>query len=109
MDIIALFLIAAVIGLGWWSIIGARTRARRAARRACRDAEVTFIDELAFRRIRIERGRSGRLSLRRYYDFEFVVRGDMRYSGTVIVEGQRVVSVAMDPYPFPAEPRDGHR
>lgn len=100
MDIIGLFLLAAVIGLGWWSAVGARARARSAARRACRQAEVTFIDELAFQRLRLARGVAGSLCLKRTYHFEFVVRGDLRYTGNVFMEGQHVVSVDMDPYPF---------
>lgn len=109
MDTIGLFLIAAVIGLGWWSAVGARTRARGAARRACRRAGVTFIDELAFRRLRPGRGATGRLCLKRRYRFEFIVRGDIRYTGDVFVEGQRVVSVDMEPYPFLSEPPDDPR
>ena len=62
--------------------------------RACEDAEVTFIDELAFQRIWLGRG-----TLKRRYRFEFYRRGDRRYSGYVDMHGQRVAHIEMEPYP----------
>lgn len=104
LDTIGLLLMVATIGLGWWSAIGARTRARNAACRACRQAGVTFIDELAFRCLRAGRDASGRLCLKRQYHFEFIVRGDLRYRGIVLVEAQRVASVDLEPHPFDSWP-----
>ena len=89
----------ALLGLFWWSAMGARARARRAARRACDKAEVRFIDELAFHRIWFARNAGGRLCFIRRYGFEFYHRGDIRYSGTVDVHGQVVARVHLDPYP----------
>lgn len=104
MNTIGLLLLLALIGLGWWNAVGARTRARRAARRACREADVLFIDELALRRLRLTRDPRSRLCLERDYGFEFIVRGDQRYAGAVVVQGQRVAAVHMDPYPFRPDP-----
>lgn len=107
MDTVAVFLLVAVIGLGWWSAIGAKARARAAARRACRRAEVAFIDELAFQSLCIGRGAAGRLCLKRAYGFEFLVRGDLRYAGHVCLQGQHVVSVGMEAHPFQShDPED---
>lgn len=98
MHTIGWLLILSLLGLAWWNALGARTRARRAARRACKRAGVLFIDELALRRMRL-----GLAGLKRVYGFEFIVRGDLRYAGEVTVHGQHVVAVRMDPYPFEAE------
>ncbi|MES1941038.1 hypothetical protein T5B8_12393 [Salinisphaera sp. T5B8] len=84
----------ALVALFWWQSLGARSAARRAALAACEQAEVTFIDELAFQRIWIGRG-----ALRRRYRFEFYRRGDRRYSGHVDMHGQRVAHIEMEPYP----------
>ncbi|MBO9470639.1 DUF3301 domain-containing protein [Endozoicomonas sp. G2_2] len=84
-----------ILGLFWWQSLGARWAARRAALRACEDAEVTFIDELAFQRLSFARG-----TLKRRYRFEFYRRGDRRYTGWVDMRGQRVEHVEMDPHPF---------
>jgi len=94
-----LFLLAAAL-LAWWSTLGARTRARGAARRACEEAGVLFIDELAFKRLRFGRDRRGQPCLKRTYAFEFVVGGERRYAGEVELHAQRVVTVRMDPHPF---------
>lgn len=84
----------AVAALFWWQSMGARWAARRAALAACENAEVTFIDELAFQRISLGRG-----ALRRRYRFEFYRRGDRRYTGYVDMHGQRVAHIEMEPYP----------
>lgn len=100
MDTIGLLLIAALFGLGWWRAMGARNRARHTARRACRKADVLFLDEVAFKRITVGRGTRGQLCLIRTYVFEFIVQGNHRYAGAVTLEGQRVTSVYMEPHPL---------
>lgn len=107
MDFIPLLLALAVIGLGWWSALGARARARTAARRACTRAQVLFIDELALKRVRPGRGDRGQPCLKRDYGFEFTVRGERRYAGEVAVHGQQVVFVHMEPHPFGPDAADG--
>jgi hypothetical protein len=79
----------------WWQSLGARWVARRAAIKACEQADVTFIDELVFQRLSLGRG-----TLKRRYRFEFYRRGDRRYTGWVDMHGQRVVHIEMDPHPF---------
>lgn len=104
MQIVPWLLAAAVIAAIWWHALGAKTAARRAARRACDDADVRFIDELALQKIGPGRAKhsDGRrpLCLRRVYRFEFYWGGEMRHSGYVIMHGQAVASVQLDPYPL---------
>jgi len=104
LDVLPWLLVAAVICLGWWSAIGAKMKARRAARRACDKAEVRFIDELALKRLHPSHitYNSGHRAwhIRRVYRFEFYWGGDMRSCGQVVMHGQQVISVQLDPYPL---------
>lgn len=93
-------IIIAIIALAWWRQMGARSAARRAAKNACAEAEVIFIDELAFKRISLSRDEHGTLHLTRRYGFEFYKRGDRRYSGTVEMYGQVIHRVYMGPRPL---------
>ncbi|WP_423822389.1 DUF3301 domain-containing protein [Salinisphaera sp. SPP-AMP-43] len=100
LDLVPWLLLLAVIALVWWRQMGARALARRAAQKACAEAEVIFIDELAFKRIGLARDDHGSLRLIRRYGFEFYQRGDRRYAGTVEMYGQRVRHVYMGPRPL---------
>lgn len=99
---IGVLLLLALAGLAWWHNLGARTTARRAARKACAEAGVGFIDEIALKRLRPARAPGGGLCLRRTYGFEFFVAGDRRYAGEVEMRARRIARVHLDPYPFPA-------
>ena len=99
MNNIAILLVFAALGLAWWSTLGARNGARNAARRACQRAGVSFIDELAFKKLRLGRDRRGMLCVKRDYAFEFYVRGNIRYAGKVEMWARRVASLEMEPYP----------
>ena len=89
----------ALVALVWWSAMGAKARARAAARVACEDAEMLFIDELALKRLHLARDAHGKRRLARRYGFEFYQRGDRRYTGTIEMHGQRVAHIEMEPYP----------
>ena len=90
----------ALVALAWWSAMGAKARARAAARSACAEADMTFIDELALKRLHIARDTHGKRRLARRYGFEFYQRGDRRYAGTVEMHGQSVAGVYMGPRPM---------
>lgn len=103
-DTLPWLFLAVLISLAWWNAIGAKTKARRAAQRACADAEVRFIDELALKRLHPARitYNSGHRAwhVRRVYRFEFYWSGEMRHVGHVVMHGQRVITVHLDPYPL---------
>ncbi len=89
----------------WWrQATLALEAARSAGRRACRQAEVQFLDDSVVRlRIRLERGAGGRVHVRRRYGFEFATLGDRRYRGWVDVAGRRVLKVELEPHAVPEE------
>ncbi|MCC5810330.1 MAG: DUF3301 domain-containing protein [Ectothiorhodospiraceae bacterium] len=96
--------LAAVV-VWWLQATRALEAARAAGRRACRQAEVQFLDDSVVRlQWRLERGAGGWMRLRRRYGFEFATLGDRRYRGWVDVVGRRVMKVELEPHALPEEP-----
>lgn len=89
----------AVLAIIWWRAMGSRANARAAARQACQQDGVIFIDELAFKRLRLGRDEQGHWRLMRRYGFEFYSRGDRRYAGTIEMQGRQVARIYMGPRP----------
>lgn len=87
----------ALAGRAWWDFVGAKWRARGAARKACHHAGMHFLDELALSSWHMEWRRGPRV--RRRYDFEFCAEGPDRYHGHVDMLGHAVTHVQLDPYP----------
>jgi hypothetical protein len=101
MDLISLLflLLLAALGWFWFDSLHALEIARIAGKRACDDANVQFLDDtVASISLTLVRDKSGRRVLRRTYRFEFSETGDSRLEGQVIVLGNKVESVVMEPY-----------
>lgn len=98
----ASLVVLAVLGLGFWywlHSIRILEIAREAGRQACNRADVQFLDDtVASTRLALERDKSGRRILRRTYRFEFSETGNSRREGVVIMFGNRVETVSMEPY-----------
>ncbi|MCP1674792.1 hypothetical protein J2T57_001930 [Natronocella acetinitrilica] len=83
----------------WYKGLARLEQARSAARRACRQAEVQFLDDSVVRdRWKLLRGADGRLRLATHYKFEFASRGDRRYTGTVTIHGGRITQLELEPW-----------
>ncbi|MEX0731940.1 MAG: DUF3301 domain-containing protein [Aquisalimonadaceae bacterium] len=88
-----------VVVLVWRSSMGAQERAREAGRRACRHADVQFLDDSVARQtLRLRRRPGGLPDLERTYLFEFSTRGDRRYKGSITVVGRGPARVEMEPF-----------
>lgn len=91
-----------LIGLGlvaayWLTAMKVKEAAVRAARAACARHGVQLLDEtVALQRFGFGRDSSGRLRLRRIYDFEFSSGPELRRNGSVEVLGSRVISLYLD-------------
>jgi len=98
----ASLLLLAVLGLGFWfwlHSIRILEIAREAGRRACAREDLQFLDDtVASTRLALARDMNGRRILRRTYRFEFTETGNSRREGEVIMLGERVESVTMEPY-----------
>lgn len=92
-------LLLAALGWYWYDSLRALEIARNAGKRACNDADVLFLDDtVAGIALALVRDNSGRRVLRRTYRFEFSDTGDSRLEGQLIVLGDRIESVIMEPY-----------
>jgi hypothetical protein len=101
MDFISLLGLLVLLAIGWFWLSSLRILeiARNAGRQACIKADVQFLDDtVASIGLGIARDGSGRRVLRRTYRFEFSETGNSRIEGQVIMLGDRIESVTMDPY-----------
>ena len=101
MDMISLLFLLLLVALGWfWSnSLRALEIARNAGKHACSDANVQFLDDtVASNGLAIARDHTGRRVLRRTYRFEFSETGNTRLEGHVIMLGDEIESLTMDPY-----------
>lgn len=101
MDItnILFLLLLTAFGWFWFDSLRALEVARNAGRLACNNANVQFLDDtVAGITLALARNMSGQMLLRRTYHFEFSDTGDTRLEGQVIVLGDKVESVSMEPF-----------
>lgn len=101
MDITSLLLLLLLIAFGWFwfNSLRALEVARNAGRRACDNANVQFLDDtVAGIALALVRSMSGRRLLRRTYRFEFSETGDTRLEGQVVLLGDKIESVTMEPF-----------
>jgi hypothetical protein len=88
-------LLAGLAGLGafWWDGLQKRELALQAARRACEQAGVQFLDEsVALRKMALRRDANQHARLYREYGFDYSSVGDDRQAGRVYLLGNRVLS-----------------
>ena len=101
MDVTSLLflLVLAVLGWFWFDSLRALEVARNAGRQVCSNVNVQFLDDtVSSIGLALVRDESGRRVLRRTYRFEFSETGDSRREGCLVVLGNRIASVTMQPY-----------
>ena len=101
MDLASLLGLLLLVALCWFWLNSIRVLeiARKAGKQACITADVQFLDDtVAGVGLDITRNDFGRRALRRTYRFEFSETGNSRLEGQVIMLGDKVESVTMDPY-----------
>jgi len=106
MDVASLLflLLLAAVGWFWFDSLRALEVARRAGQRVCGEANVQFLDDTVARvALALVRDRFGSRVLRRTYRFEFSETGNTRLEGWLILLGDRVESVTMEPYQILSE------
>jgi hypothetical protein len=89
-----------LLGAAIWFVsdsLKAREAAHVAARRACEEAGVQFLDDTVSQsRLRLTRDAEGRAVLERHFRFEFSPTGVDRQQGRVRLLGGRVQDVNLD-------------
>jgi len=106
MDIFSLIflIVLAAFGWFWFDSMHALEIARKAGKQACDDAHVQFLDDtVAGTALTLARGKTGHRVLKRTYRFEFSETGNSRLEGQLILLGDRVESVTMEPYQILSE------
>ena len=101
MDIMSLFLLLLLTILGWFWFASLRALeiARNTGKQVCQNANVQFLDDtVANIGLALARDQSGRRRLRRTYRFEFSETGNSRLEGRLILLGDKLESVTMEPY-----------
>ena len=91
--LLPLILIAAIAAFVWYWVDSLRASeiATRAARRACEQDDVQFLDDtVVCVRTRPARDDNGQMCLARRYQFEFSDTGNDRRTGAIRMLGQRV-------------------
>jgi hypothetical protein len=82
------------LGLFWWEGLKKRELAVQAARQVCTRAGVQLLDEtVILKGMKPRRDDNQRLSLWREFRFEYSDTGDNRLPGTVVMLGNRILSV----------------
>ena len=96
--------VAALLGLVAFVVfvldsLRARERAVRAGRDACKRYGLQFLDDtVSFARLRLARDEDGRLKLARTYTFEFTETGNTRRQGAIVMLGQDLRDIQLEPY-----------
>lgn len=101
MDFASLIVLLVMGALVWFWLHSIRILeiARYAGKQVCNRAGVQFLDDtVAGTRLQLARDANGRRTLRRTYRFEFSETGNSRREGEVVMLGDRVERVMMEPY-----------
>jgi hypothetical protein len=101
MDVASLLFLLLLVALGWFWLDSMRAleAARNAGRLACKNAGVQFLDDtVSSTGLALVRDTSGRRVLRRTYRFEFSETGNSRLEGRLVVLGNIIESITLEPY-----------
>ena len=101
MDTASLLLLITLLALGWYWLnsLHALEVARHAGKKASNELDLQFLDDtVASTRLRLARNHAGRRVFHRTYRFEFTETGDTRREGHLILLGDEVESVILEPY-----------
>ncbi|MCF6252229.1 MAG: DUF3301 domain-containing protein [Methylococcaceae bacterium] len=88
-----------LIGFYWSNAMKAREIAFIAVNVHCQKMDVQLLDEyVALIGIWPKRDDDGKIKAWRSYQFEFTSTGDERYNGKVVMMGDKVLSIQLEPY-----------
>ncbi|MCK5831020.1 MAG: DUF3301 domain-containing protein [Methylococcales bacterium] len=95
------FLIIFLLSIGYYWSDSMKTRelAFFYVKNHCQQVEVQLLDEyVALNALWLKKDEYGKTKIWRSYQFEFTSTGYERYNGKVIMLGQKIISIQLDPY-----------
>lgn len=85
----------------WWAAQRIKELALRAARKHCKEESLQLLDEsVSLRAFWLKRDDKGMVRIWRRYHFDFSATGDDRYTGKIIMLGERVTHIELPPHRF---------
>lgn len=97
---VVLFILAGIAWI-WWNGRGVAEHANRVANRYCQSMGVRYLnDTVSWRKTRLRRGVNGSMQLERTYFFEFASDMQQRYRGEIVMLGNRVKSIQLEPHRY---------
>jgi hypothetical protein len=99
LDDIFLISLICLICVYWFNAQKTKEIALEAAREHCLTLDVQMLDGyVALNGIRLKRDKLRKIQLQRSFLFEFSSTGNERYNGILLMLGDRVESIYMEPY-----------
>lgn len=96
-SVLIVLLIFAALAYFWLDSMKSRERAIQAARTACRQINVQLLDQtVSLQSIKPARNKSGSLTFRRIYEFDYTADGYERHHGRAILLGQMLEQMQLD-------------
>lgn len=96
---LSFLLFLAALGWFWFDSLRALEIARNTGKHVCRKDNLQFLDDtVANIGLALVRDKTGRRVLRRTYRFLFSETGNTRLEGRLVLLGDKVESVTMEPY-----------
>ncbi len=94
-------LLAVLVVWYWWRAKAIKDSVLQAALSYCRKMDVMLLDDAVYLRgLWFKRDPGGQLRVWRRFLFDFTSTGEERYCGRIIMLGQRIVHMELDPHRF---------
>lgn len=85
----------------WWRAKAIKDSVLTAAKRYCGTMDVMLLDDAVYLRgLWFKRDPQGRIRVWRRFLFDFTATGEERYTGRVIMLGQRIEHMELEPHRF---------
>lgn len=98
---ITVFLCLCLVLIYWWQSRGLKEQALQAALNYCRQMDLELLDQaISLRRLWFKRDDNGTLKAWRSYYFEFTTNDENRYYGRVVMLGNQILKIEVEPHTF---------
>jgi len=96
---LSLIVLLILVGLYWSGAQAVKERAQTAVEKHCQAMEVQMLDGyVALKYWGLRRNESGVFKIARTFGFEFSATGAERYNGRIMLLGQKIERIEMEPY-----------